>query len=123
MQLPGMDFQLGADIDALREAVVLVGVVAVGALLRPQPRRREQLTRLPEHGQLPAGLEAIARRYEAAFGHYGRREFARAAALLETNLSGDLADPPSRVLLDRCRRFMTQPPAADWDGSFVLTSK
>ena len=78
---------------------------------------------LGEHGQLPAGLEAIARRYEAAFGHYGRREFAQAAGLLETNLSGDLADPPSRVLLDRCRRFMIQPPAADWDGSFVLTSK
>jgi adenylate cyclase len=78
---------------------------------------------LGEHGQLPARLEASARTYEAAFRHYSRREFARAAELLESNLSGDLADPPSRVLLDRCQRFMIQPPAADWDGSFVLTSK
>jgi len=78
---------------------------------------------LGEHGQLPDPVLETMRTYEAAFVHYSQRDFAQAALLLETNLTGDKADPPSRVLLERCRHFMNHPPAADWDGSFVLTSK
>jgi adenylate cyclase len=60
-----------------------------------------------------------ARRYEAAFAAYQARDFAGAVARLE----GSDDDAPSRVLLDRCRKLIDQPPSDDWDGTHIATSK
>jgi adenylate cyclase len=60
-----------------------------------------------------------ARAYESAFEAYLAREFARALALLEAHQ----ADAPSRVLAERCRKMIKDPPPADWDGTHVATSK
>jgi adenylate cyclase len=57
--------------------------------------------------------------YEAALHAYWGRDFAGAAAILE----GQPEDPPSRVLLERCRRLAAAPPPADWDGTWVATAK
>lgn len=57
--------------------------------------------------------------YEAAFSLYQRRAFAEASQRLERHPD----DPPSRVLLQRCRGYLNQPPPDSWDGSFLLTSK
>lgn len=32
-------------------------------------------------------------------------------------------DPPSAVMIERCRAFAAEPPAADWDGSSARTTK
>lgn len=71
------------------------------------------------HGLVPAERLKVLNDHEAAFTTYQQREFAAAIALLERHPD----DPPSRVLLARCRQYLVQPPPADWDGSFLLTSK
>jgi adenylate cyclase len=32
-------------------------------------------------------------------------------------------DAPSRLYVNRCRKFQEYPPKADWDGSFSVTEK
>jgi class 3 adenylate cyclase len=68
---------------------------------------------------LDAEVRDLIERYEAAFEHHRRREFRLAMALLEQNPD----DPPSQVLLERCRRYLIDPPPDGWDGSFMFTSK
>jgi adenylate cyclase len=57
--------------------------------------------------------------YESAFDAYLARDFEKAIGILEQNDS----DPPSAVLLDRCRTFMKTPPPSDWQGVHVSMSK
>jgi len=57
--------------------------------------------------------------YEAAFEAYVARNFEEAIAILEQNDS----DPPTAVLLNRCREFQKAPPPADWSGVHVSMSK
>ena len=57
--------------------------------------------------------------YETAFDAYVARNFEKAIAILEQNNS----DPPSTILLDRCRVFQKAPPPADWQGVHVSMSK
>jgi class 3 adenylate cyclase len=78
---------------------------------------------LGRHGDVPAGRLAAATTYEAAFQLYQQRHFAAAAELLQANLVGPEPDPPSAVLLARCQRFQQDPPAPEWDGSHLPTSK
>ena len=57
--------------------------------------------------------------YESAFDAYVARDFEKAIAILERNNG----DPPSAILLDRCRLFQKMPPPADWQGVHVSMSK
>jgi adenylate cyclase len=61
-----------------------------------------------------------ARRYERAFEAYLRRDFAGALGAVSAQ---EAEDAPSRTLAARCRHFLEHPPAADWDGTWVATSK
>ena len=69
--------------------------------------------------QVPAAVRATVDDYEAAFTLYQQRAFDAAIARLQPHPD----DPPSRVLLARCLVYREQPPPADWDGSFLFTSK
>ncbi|MDQ7744032.1 adenylate/guanylate cyclase domain-containing protein [Hydrogenophaga pseudoflava] len=84
---------------------------------RSRPIRVYEL--LGRRGAVAPDRLAVVTDYEAAFAHYQRRDFGAAMALLECHPE----DPPSRVLLARCRRYAEQPPLAEWDGSFLFTSK
>jgi adenylate cyclase len=57
--------------------------------------------------------------YEAAVRAAWDRQFARALELLPA--CGD--DGPAAVLAARCRAWLAAPPPADWDGTWVATSK
>jgi adenylate cyclase len=57
--------------------------------------------------------------YEAAFDAYVARNFDKAISILEKNAS----DPPSAILLNRCRAFQKTPPPPDWHGVHVWMSK
>jgi len=57
--------------------------------------------------------------YEAAFDAYLARNFGEAIDILAQNGN----DPPSAVLLNRCRSFQKTPPLADWRGVHISTSK
>jgi len=57
--------------------------------------------------------------YERALDAYRAHRFEEALALL----IGCDGDPPSRVLAERCERFLSMPPPPDWDGIWVAHEK
>jgi PAS domain S-box-containing protein len=57
--------------------------------------------------------------YESAFSAYAAGDFERALAVLQENTS----DPPSAVLIERCKAFLQVPPPADWQGIYISASK
>jgi adenylate cyclase len=67
-------------------------------------------------------IDAIdrAREYEEAFDAYLARDFDRAITLVEPHVADD---PPSAVLVERCRKLAVQPPPASWKGVHVASSK
>jgi len=61
----------------------------------------------------------VARTYEQALDAYFGRRFDEAIAIL----TSQLADPPSRVLRERCLRLRESPPQEGWDGVYIASSK
>ena len=57
--------------------------------------------------------------YETAFSAYAAGDFERALSALQENAS----DPPSTVLIERCKAFLQVPPPADWHGIYISASK
>jgi adenylate cyclase len=66
-----------------------------------------------------SSLREFAAGYEEAFEHYLAGEFTTAIDILIEQQT----DPPSAVLLERCRAFLHEPPPADWRGAHVSSSK
>lgn len=62
------------------------------------------------------------RGFEAARGLYESRRF-EAAGDAYDRLLAFRDDPPSRVLLARCRAWSSAPPPEDWDGSYRMEGK
>ncbi len=54
---------------------------------------------------------------------YKLMEFAKAADFFRKVLEIDPEDGPSKVYLERCELYVTNPPPEDWDGVFVMTTK
>ena len=73
---------------------------------------------LGEVGRALPCLE-LARTYEDAHRAYVRRDFEAALTLLESCKG----DGPAEVLAERCRRFLANPPAPDWDGTYHADQK
>ena len=57
---------------------------------------------------LPAFAEGIRQ--------YRLRQWSSAAKSFRQALDANSADQPSRIYVERCERFGSQPPGADWDG-------
>jgi len=62
---------------------------------------------------------AVVAAYEEAFAAYAAGDFSRAIRILEDQAS----DEPSRVLCERCRGLLREPPPADWHGVHVFKTK
>jgi hypothetical protein len=63
------------------------------------------------------------RDFDAVFECYLERKFDEArklACAFEAEFPGDIA---ALRCIERCERFITNPPPDDWDGAAVLTSK
>jgi adenylate cyclase len=83
---------------------------------------KEQAVRVYELLGLRADCaEALtkAAAYESALNAYFACEFGRAIDLLRANDD----DPPSRVLVERCKAMIDRPPPPGWDGVYVAASK
>jgi adenylate cyclase len=63
---------------------------------------------------------ALMETYAEALACWRARDFEGAARGFESLAD---SDPPARFFLERCRRLMQEPPAADWDHVHVLGSK
>jgi len=120
-RLEGLNKQYGTTILASEEVWRQAGSHFAGRLLdRVAVKGRTRGVEVYELlGTAGHPVPAYVNHYERALGAYRTRDFSGAAAILEAQ--GE--DPPSRVLLERCRRFAAAPPPADWDGSWIATSK
>ncbi len=54
---------------------------------------------------------------------YKNRSFEGAVKKFTQALNIDSDDGPSKVYYARCKHYLKNPPSADWDGVFVMTSK
>ena len=120
-RLEGLNKQYGTTILASEEAWREAGPHFAGRLL-DRVAVKGKTRGIEVHELLgPAGhpVPGSVNEYERALRAYWAQDFAGAAAILDP--PGE--DPPSRVLLERCRRFAAAPPPADWDGIWIATSK
>lgn len=61
--------------------------------------------------------------FSEARKYYKLMQFSEAKKLFEKALEICPDDGPSRVYLDRCEHYIETPPAEDWDGVYVMTTK
>ncbi len=78
-----------------------------------------ELIGLAEEGPAPEW----AMLYERALCEYRSRAFERAAGLFEKVLELRPGDKASALMVERCRRFCSDAPPADWAGTTVLDMK
>ncbi len=121
-RLEGLNKQYGTTIvvsESVREAAgpgFLFRTLDVVAVKGRQGglRIHELLGTTDEHVSL-----AAVTAYELAFAAYQARRFDRALELMAA-VDGD---GPCEALRARCRRFLADPPPADWDGVATFTTK
>jgi adenylate cyclase len=58
----------------------------------------------------------LAQKWDEAIAKFGN-------ANQKLMASGDKPDGPCELYLERCQKFKKEPPAADWDGSWKMTTK
>ncbi len=73
----------------------------------------------PGSGRVPEWVTA----YEAGLDAYAARDWQAAIAQFERAEAARGDDRPSRILIERCRRLLAEPPASDWTPVLVLDGK
>ncbi len=65
----------------------------------------------------------MLRYYNKGLELYRQRQFSESKELFNKCLEIIPNDGPSRIYVERCEAFIKNPPPADWDGVFVMTTK
>jgi adenylate cyclase len=65
-------------------------------------------------------LDVVVPAFAEGVAQYRKRRWDRAAAHFGEALSACPADRPSRLYLDRCEIYRSEPPGADWDGVWTV---
>lgn len=107
--------------EAAKEAIESRELELIRVKGKQQPVRVYEL--LCRRGELHGVRKQAVGFFEIGLGLYRDRRFKEAAESFERALVHDPADGPSRVYLDRCREYLAEPPAADWDGVYVMKTK
>jgi adenylate cyclase len=68
-------------------------------------------------------LSAVIAAYEACLDSYRRRDWQGGLAYFTQALELAPRDRPSRIFLDRCRYYQTNPPDDGWDGVWIMEQK
>ncbi len=61
--------------------------------------------------------------FEAGRQHYLKREWEQAIEKFRTVVESGDEDEMSRTFIERCEYYRNNPPDADWDGAWVMTTK
>jgi adenylate cyclase len=61
--------------------------------------------------------------YEAGLDAYARRDWSDAAELFESAMGVRGGDLPSRIFVERCRKYLASPPPEDWTAVSILAEK
>ena len=67
--------------------------------------------------------EEVLKYYNLGLAAYKQRKWDDAIKAFDMALKIDPADGPSKLYLDRSTNYRESPPADDWDGVFVMTTK
>jgi adenylate cyclase len=67
--------------------------------------------------------QALAGSFHDALAEYRKRNWAQARQAFQAVLTQFPQDGPAKLYLDRCRALSENPPAADWDGVYTMTTK
>jgi len=78
---------------------------------------------LAKAGELDASWEPVLAATAEGLRWYRERRWGEAAERFQKVLDLRPTDGPAAVLLARCREFLAQPPAADWDGVYAAREK
>jgi len=79
----------------------------------------ELLTRVSPGTAPPLWLDRFAAGRQA----FLNRDWQHAADLFQEVLALKRGDRPARLFLERCQEYLASPPAADWDGLYVVEGK
>ena len=71
------------------------------------------------NGEVP-GIDPAVLAFEKGLSYYFNCDWRRGASAFENALDHYADDRPSR---DRCRHYLDNPPAPDWDGVWTMTTK
>ncbi len=61
--------------------------------------------------------------YNFALKTYREKDFQKARELFKVVLEMVPEDGPSVLYIERCDEFIKNPPPADWDGVYTMTTK
>ncbi|MDR0539108.1 MAG: adenylate/guanylate cyclase domain-containing protein [Spirochaetaceae bacterium] len=78
---------------------------------------------IAQKGLISASLKKLYRYYEAGLNRYFDQKWDEAINYFNTVLKYKPSDNPSKVLLERCRRYKQNPPPPDWNGVFIQKAK
>jgi adenylate cyclase len=79
-----------------------------------------ELLGIAEPGVPPPSWVAL---YEAGLAAYRARNFAAAMGFFQMVLVAREGDPPSRLMVERCRKYLESPPEAHWEATAAMDSK
>jgi adenylate cyclase len=65
-------------------------------------------------------LDVVVPAFKEGVAQYRQRRWERAAAYFSQALSACPGDRPSRLYLDRCEIYRTEPPGPEWDGVWTV---
>jgi len=78
---------------------------------------------MAKKGELDQTGQNLLEVFSAGIEAYRKRNFQNAISCFEKGRQIAPEDGPARLYLDRCRQYLTNPPADDWDGVFTMSSK
>jgi adenylate cyclase len=76
-----------------------------------------------EKDEIEKPLRKFFAYYEKGLEYYFHRNFREALKYFNTVLKYRHTDGPSKIMRERCQRYIANAPPDDWDGSSVLTEK
>jgi adenylate cyclase len=72
---------------------------------------------------LPETMLKTLEFYSEGLKYYKEKHWIEAGSRFEEALKIDSGDFPSKLYVDRCLHFQSNPPAEDWDGVWIYTTK
>ena len=68
-------------------------------------------------------MQQVLNEYNKGLELYKKMEFSKALSFFEKGSAIKPDDGPCKLYVDRCKMFIKEPPPADWDGVFTMTTK
>jgi len=72
---------------------------------------------------LPENRKKVIEAFNQGIECYLKQDWKKGIFYFENALSTDSEDGPSKVYLQRCQEYTNNPPGADWDGVYTMTTK